>query len=73
LLQKPKKGFGVPQSVWLRTVLRDRMEEALRRSHTDGWFRHDVIEKMWREHLSGRADHRRSLWNFLFSFPFQAR
>jgi asparagine synthase (glutamine-hydrolysing) len=73
VLQKAKKGFGVPQAAWLRTVLRDRMEEALRRSRTEGWFRHDVVEAMWRDHLSGREDHRRGLWNFLFSFPFQAR
>jgi asparagine synthase (glutamine-hydrolysing) len=64
---------GVPQAAWLRTVLRDRMEEALSRNRTDGWFRSEVIEKMWCEHLSGREDHRRALWNFLFSFPFQAR
>jgi asparagine synthase (glutamine-hydrolysing) len=72
LVDKPKKGFGVPQATWLRTILRDRMEEAVRRTRTEGWFRHDVIEPMWREHLSGAADHRRSLWNFLFSFPFQS-
>ena len=73
LLRKPKKGFGVPQAAWLRTVLRDRMEQALSRNSTDGWYRSEVIERMWREHLSGRDDHRRALWNFLFSFPFQAR
>jgi len=73
LLRKPKKGLGVPQAAWLRTVLRDRMEEAMRRNQADGWFRSAVIEKMWNEHLSGRDDHRRALWNFLFSFPFQAR
>ncbi len=73
LLKKPKKGFGVPQAAWLRTILRERVEEALRRNRKDGWFRSEVIETMWREHLSGRDDHRRALWNFLFSFPFQAR
>jgi asparagine synthase (glutamine-hydrolysing) len=73
LRRKPKKGFGVPQSTWLRTILRERMEEAIRRNRGDGWLRPEVIETMWREHLSGRDDHRRALWNFLFSFPFRAR
>lgn len=73
LLRKAKKGFGVPQAAWLRTILRERMEEAIRRNRGDGWFRPEVIETMWREHLSGTDDHRRGLWNFLFSFPFQAR
>ena len=73
LRRKPKKGFGVPQASWLRTILRERMEESIRRNRGDGWFRPEVIETMWREHLSGRDDHRRPLWNFLFSFPFRSR
>jgi asparagine synthase (glutamine-hydrolysing) len=72
LLNRSKKGFGVPQATWLRTILRDRMEDAVRRSATEGWFRQDVIAPMWRAHLSGQADYRRALWNFLFSFPFQS-
>jgi asparagine synthase (glutamine-hydrolysing) len=73
LLRKPKKGLGVPQARWLRTVLRDRMEEALTRSaEGHGWFRPGPIRALWEDHLSGRADYRRPLWNFLFSFPFQA-
>jgi asparagine synthase (glutamine-hydrolysing) len=72
LLNKPKKGFGVPQATWLRTILRERMESAVEQSRTAGWFRHDVIAPMWRAHLNGRADFRRPLWNFLFSFPFQS-
>jgi len=71
LLRKPKKGFGVPQATWLKTVLRDRMEEALEQTRRGGWFRYDMINQMWQAHLSGQADYRRALWNFLFSFPFQ--
>jgi asparagine synthase (glutamine-hydrolysing) len=72
LLRKPKKGFGVPQATWLRTVLRERMEDALDQTRRGGWFRHDMIGDMWQDHLAGRADYRRALWNFLFSFPFQS-
>jgi asparagine synthase (glutamine-hydrolysing) len=72
VLSKPKKGFGVPQATWLRTILRERMEAAVARSQTTGWYRHDVIAPMWRAHLDERADFRRPLWNFLFSFPFQS-
>ncbi len=73
LLQKKKKGFGVPQAAWLRTILRERMEASLEETRRGGWFRYDVINRMWQDHLSGRADYRRALWNFLFSFPFQTR
>jgi asparagine synthase (glutamine-hydrolysing) len=72
ILHKPKKGFGVPQATWLKTILRERMEAALERNLQGGWYRDQVIRKMWQEHLAGRADYRRSLWNFLFSFPFQS-
>ena len=71
LLHKKKKGFGVPQATWLKTILRERMEAALEQTRRGGWFRYDVINRMWQEHLSGQADYRRALWNFLFSFPFQ--
>jgi asparagine synthase (glutamine-hydrolysing) len=71
LLHKKKKGFGVPQATWLKTILRERMEAALEQTRQGGWFRFDLIDRMWQEHLAGRADYRRALWNFLFSFPFQ--
>jgi asparagine synthase (glutamine-hydrolysing) len=71
IARRPKKGFGVPQSRWLRTVLRPRMETCLDRARSGGWFGADAIETMWRDHLAGRAEHRRALWAFLFSFPFQ--
>ena len=72
VLRKPKKGLGVPQATWVTTVLRGRLEEALAKSRSDGWFDAAAIDKLWRAHLAGRADYRRSLWNFVFSFPFQS-
>ena len=71
LLRKPKLGFGVPQADWLRTILRDRMEDCLARTRRGGWFSAAPIEALWRDHLARRADYRRALWTFLFSFPFQ--
>jgi asparagine synthase (glutamine-hydrolysing) len=71
LLGKPKKGFGVPQATWLRTILRERVEEALDRTRSGGWFEHSAIERIWRAHLTGRADYRKPLWSFLFASPFQ--
>ena len=71
VLEKPKKGLGVPQATWLRTVLRERMEDCLAKTRNGGWFDYSAIDQMWQAHLKGRADYRRSLWNFLFSFPFQ--
>jgi hypothetical protein len=63
----------VPQTAWLRTILRPRLEACLEGTRHGGWFDHAAIDALWREHLAGRADHRKALWNFLFSFPFQER
>ena len=70
LLDRPKKGLGVPQTTWFRTVLRDRLEDCLDQAQHRSWFRPEPMRRLWLEHQSGRADHRRLLWNFLFSFPF---
>ncbi|QQR73853.1 MAG: asparagine synthase (glutamine-hydrolyzing) [Holophagales bacterium] len=73
VLAKPKKGLGVPQTDWLRTVLRERLEDSLQGSRHDEWYQSDEIAAMWRDHLSGRRDHRKAIWNFLFSWPFRTR
>lgn len=73
LLNRPKKGLGVPQSKWFETVLRDRMEHCLDVARHSGWYQAEPMQRIWREHRQGQADHRRLLWNFLFSFPFQSR
>lgn len=71
LMHKPKKGLGVPQADWLRTVLRGRVEAALEYARSGGWFDHATIAHLWHEHLAGRADYRRSLWSFVLASPFQ--
>ncbi len=71
LLTKPKKGLGVPLSAWFKTVLRDRMEDAVAGSRTRGWFRQEAVQQLWQEHLAGRYDHRKALWSFLVCHPFE--
>jgi asparagine synthase (glutamine-hydrolysing) len=73
VLAKPKKGLGVPQTAWLRTILRERFESCLESTRSGGWCDHGFVDRLWREHLSGAAEHRKPRWNFLFSFPFQER
>ena len=72
LLAKPKKGLGVPLNTWFWTVLRERMEQALDHSRAGGWFSHDAMKSLWREHNAGHYDHRKALWSFLASAPFQS-
>jgi asparagine synthase (glutamine-hydrolysing) len=69
LLRRPKKGFGIPLGLWIRGDLRAVFEETLdpRRIACQGIFRPEAVSRLLREHLAGRRDHRKRLWN-LFMF-----
>ena len=75
ILQRPKKGFGIPVAKWFRGPLRELLldtlcADAVRRH---GLFRWDPIEALLREHLEGRADHRKELWTlFVFQRWYEA-
>ena len=67
LVDRPKRGFGVPVKVWLRGPLRAWAEELLdERSLTgDGFFNPTLIRARWREQLAGTHNHKRLLWPVL--------
>lgn len=55
LIERPKAGFGMPMDVWLRGPLRNWASDLLSPDviHKHGIFRHDVVQRVWQEHLSG--------------------
>ncbi len=71
LIDRPKQGFAVPISHWLRGALREWAEDLLDyRTLTDeGYWNADVVRWFWKEHLSGREDYSFELWGILM---FQA-
>jgi asparagine synthase (glutamine-hydrolysing) len=69
ILQRRKKGLGVPLAAWLRGPLREPLRESLseRRVRDQGIFRPEAIQLLLDEHDTGRVNHRKPLWT-LFMF-----
>ena len=67
LIERPKMGFGVPLSEWLRGPLRDWAESLLeeKRLYEEGFFNVEFVRKKWSEHLSGKYNWHYQLWNIL--------
>jgi asparagine synthase (glutamine-hydrolysing) len=64
ILRRRKVGFSVPLALWLRTDLRDTMEEVLSEPEVRqlGYLRCTEVERIKAEHVGGRANHESKLW-----------
>lgn len=67
IVNRPKKGFGIPIGMWLRGPLKSLLQETLSRSAVEGagvcqWLE---VNRLVDEHLYGRADHRKKLWTLM--------
>ena len=71
VVERPKRGFGVPIGPWLCGPLRAWAEELLDPSLLDdqGWFVPHEIQDQWRRHVEGREDLSSQIWPVLM---FQA-
>ncbi len=67
LIDRPKAGFAVPLSTWLRGPLRDWAENLLdpKTLREQGLLNADSVRRMWHDQLSGRRVWMYPLWNIL--------
>ena len=70
LIERPKQGFDVPISIWLRGPLRNWATDLLAdiRHEGDEVLDSAKVDRCWRDHMSGQ-DRSRELWSALM---FQA-
>lgn len=61
IIDRPKKGFGIPLSSWIKTDLKQEIESVLTKS--DNLFNPSYIRTLLTEHQSGKANHRKLIWN----------
>jgi len=67
IIDRPKKGFGIPVGEWLRGPLRPMAFDLLgvSRLTRQGIWRPEAIQQMLKDHDEGRADNRKPLWTLL--------
>ena len=67
LTERPKRGFAQPIGAWLRGPLRGWAGDLLSAASLDatGLVHVAPVQRLWREHLSGRTDHHAALWTVL--------
>jgi asparagine synthase (glutamine-hydrolysing) len=65
LFERPKMGFAVPMSAWLRGPLREWSADALaflREARIEDVVDHAGVEVAWKRHAEGVGDHADALW-----------
>lgn len=67
IIDRPKKGFGIPVSRWLRNELREECESLLSDTalKEHGFFNAAYVRKLKDDHMRGRANNRKLLWTLM--------
>ena len=67
IIDRPKKGFGIPISKWIKKELYGLVEETLskHRISQGGLFNYSYIRQALKQHLDGKKDNRKLIWTLL--------
>ncbi len=64
IINRKKKGFGIPLAKWLREDLRETCEKTLSKENIEktALFNYSFIKKLKEDHFTKKKDNRRKLW-----------
>ena len=67
IIDRPKKGFGIPLTSWLKNELKGFCNEVLNEKDikVGGFFDFDYVRTLKEDHFSGKEDNRKLLWTLL--------
>ena len=67
IIYRPKKGFGIPLSKWLREDLKSMRNDLLSKKSINkiGIFDYEYIRKIINEHDNFKKNHRKLIWNLI--------
>jgi len=65
VLDRPKLGFPVPMSAWLKGDMKDWAMDVIENSNTDKYINKDYVKELYNRHISGDKDLKSELWTIL--------
>ena len=73
--ERPKMGFGIPVSLWIRGPLREWAQDLLApsRLEREGLLDVSQVQRRLKDHLAGRYDYSDSLWGLLMFQQWRER
>ena len=67
VINRPKKGFGVPIAKWVKGPLKELFEDLLssNRIKREGFLNPEYVTTLLQDHLANKKDNRKQLWTLL--------
>ncbi|MCK5305554.1 MAG: asparagine synthase (glutamine-hydrolyzing) [Candidatus Omnitrophica bacterium] len=67
IINRPKKGFGLPLAMWFKNDLKSFVLDVLRPSkiNSQGYFNANYVQELLNQHFSGKKDNRKLIWTLL--------
>lgn len=67
IVNRPKKGFGVPLSKWFKKELKMFVLDILNKERIvkDGLFEYSFVEKILYDHFEGKRDNKKLIWSLM--------